>query len=133
MRPPLHDLAQVTQEFPWLVIVTRKDFCQVFIAHVAGDGFSDDLAEVGGQRQVAAFVELRLIEARPASVDPAAFYRATKNEHYVGVTVVGAAVAVFARGAAKLRHGDHDRVFAKIAEIGPEGRNRLREIGEHVG
>ena len=83
-------------------------------------GFADYLAEVGGQGEVAAFIELRLIEARPAAVDFASLDWAAQDEHHVGVAVVGAAIAVFARGASKLRHGDDDSVFAKIAEVCPE-------------
>src|SRR5580698_11253647 len=97
------------------------------------DSFANDLAEVCGEGQVAAFVELRLIEAGPASVDFPAFDRATEHEHDVGVTVVGAAIAVFAGGAAELRHGHDDGVFAEVAEISPKSRDRLREIAEHVG
>jgi len=46
--------------------------------------------------------------------------------------VIRPAVAVFARGAAKLRYRDYDRVFSEIAEIGPESRNRLRKVAEHI-
>ena len=109
-----------------------KTLRQVLVAHVAGDGFSNHLAEVRGQRQIAAFVELRLVKARPASVDFAALHRAAQNEHYVGVAVVGAAIAVLARRASELRHRDDDGVFAQIAEIDPERGERLREVAEHI-
>ena len=99
---------------------------------MAGDGFSNYLAEVRRQSEVAAFVELRLVEAGPAAVHLAALHRAAENEHHIGVAVVGAAVAVFARGASELRHGDDDGVFAEIAEIGPESGERLREVAEHI-
>src|SRR5580692_9295244 len=95
------------------------------------DSFANDLAEVCGERQVAAFVELRLIETRPASIDFPAFDRASKHKHDVGVAVVGAAIAIFAGGAAEFRHGHDDGVFAEVAEISPKSRDRLREIAEH--
>ena len=55
------------------------------------------------------------------------------SEHHVGVAVVGAAVSVFTRRAAEFGHRDHDRVFSQIAEVGPEGGDRLREVSQHVG
>src|ERR1700722_3396124 len=126
-------LPQHSQELSGLVFISRKDFCQILVAQVPRDGFADYLAKVGGEREVAAFVELRLIEPRPASVDFSAFHRTAENEHDVGVAVVGAAVSVFAHGAAKLRHADDDGIFAEIAKVGPEGRERLREFSKHVG
>ena len=48
------------------------------------------------------------------------------------MAVVGAAVAVFAGGAAEFGHGHYYRVFSEIAEVGPEGGDRLREIAEDV-
>src|SRR5579863_6109319 len=47
--------------------------------------------------------------------------------------MIGAAVAIFAGGAAEFRHRHYNRVFAEIAEIGPEGGNGLRKVAEHVG
>ncbi len=126
-------LAEIAQEFSRLILEARKDCREVFVSHVASDGLANHVPEVRGQGQVTAFIELGLIEAGPAAVDFAAFHRTAQDEHHVGVAVVGAAVAVFARGAAELRHGDDYRVFAEIAKIGPEGGERLREVGEHVG
>ena len=60
-------------------------------------------------------------------------HRASEDEHYVGVAVVGAAVAVFSGRAAEFGHGYYYRVFSQIAEVGPESGDRLREIAEHVG
>src|SRR5580693_6916546 len=85
---------------------------------------SQDLAEVCGYGQVAALVELGLIEAGPSPVDFAAFDWATHYEHNVGVA---------ASGAAELGHGHDDRIFGQIAEIGPECGERLRELVENVG
>ena len=99
---------------------------------MAGDGFSNYLAEVRRKSEVAAFVELRLVEARPAAVHLAALHRAAENEHYIRVTVIGAAVAVLARRASELRHRDDNGVFAEIAEIDPESGERLREVTQHI-
>src|ERR1700693_4009465 len=95
--------------------------------------FAHHSTEVSGYRQVAAFVELGLIEARPASVNLAAFHRTAHHKHYIRVAVVGAAVAVLASGAAELRHGDDHGIFGEVAEIDPEGTQRLREFAQHIG
>ncbi len=49
------------------------------------------------------------------------------------MAVVGASVAVFAGGAAEFGHGYYDCVFSEIAQVGPEGGYRLREISQDVG
>src|SRR5579864_6311725 len=49
------------------------------------------------------------------------------------MAVVGSAVPVFAGSAAELRHGDDDRIVGKVAEIDPEGGERLGEVAQHVG
>src|SRR3984893_19360964 len=89
--------------------------------------------EVCRHRQIAPLVYLQLIEARPAAIDVAALHRAAYHKHYVGVAVVGAAVAIFSRGAAEFGHGYYDCVFSEIAQVGPEGGDRLREISQDVG
>src|SRR6478736_5067926 len=83
--------SQDLQEFAGCV-ESREYSCQTVISHVADDGFSDDLAEVGGESQVATFVKLRLTEAGPAAINLAALQSASQDEHYVGVAVVGTAV-----------------------------------------
>ena len=99
---------------------------------MARNGLAQHAPEIGGEREVASFVELRWVEARPASVDPAAAHRSAEHEHDVGMPVVGAAIAVLAGGASELRHGDDHGVFRQGAEVDPEGGNGLREIAKHV-
>ena len=65
-------------------------------------GFAYYAAEVGGKREIAAFVKLRLIQTGPLAVDFAALHRASHHEHYIGVAVVGATITVFAGGATEL-------------------------------
>src|SRR6266852_9659286 len=96
------------------------------------DGFADDAAEVGRDCQVATFVELGLIESRPLAVYFTALHRTAHYEHHVGVTVVGAAVTVFAGGAAEFRHGDNHGVLGEIAKVNPEGGERLRKIAQDI-
>src|SRR5207248_239688 len=51
---------------------------------------------------------------------------------HVGVAMIGAAVAVFARGTAELRHRDYDGIFSEVSEVDPERAQRLREFAQHV-
>src|SRR5471030_1557447 len=53
--------------------------------------FAQYIAEVGSERQVAAFVELLFFQARPLAINLSAFDAAAHHEHAVGVAVVGAA------------------------------------------
>src|SRR3984893_2403802 len=89
--------------------------------------------EVCRHRQIAPLVYLQLIEARPAAIDVAALHRAAYHKHYVGVAVVGAAVAIFSCSAAEFGHGYYDCVFSEIAQVSPERGDRLREISQDVG
>ena len=59
-----------------------------------------------GDGKIAAFVELLGSETGPRAVDLAALGLTAKDEHDVGVTVIGAAGSVLASGAAKLTHSD---------------------------
>ncbi len=52
------------------------------------------------------------------------------GKHAVGVAVIGAAVAVFACGAAKFRHGNDGYVLAPVAQVQPERGEGLAEIGK---
>ncbi len=49
------------------------------------------------------------------------------------MAVVGAPIPILTGGTAELRHGDYDRIFGKIAEVYPEGAQRLRELPQHIG
>ena len=51
-------LTQQPQKLSRLIVEARKHGSEIFVAHVARDRFSDHLTEVGGQGQIAAFVEL---------------------------------------------------------------------------
>src|SRR5438094_8457483 len=103
------------------------------VAQVTGDQLSQDVAEIGGQCQVAAFVELFLFQAGPSAVNLAAFDAAPDYEHAVGMAVVGTAVTVFARRAAELRHGDYNHIRHAIAHIPPESVERGAVFAEKVG
>src|SRR6266853_2219731 len=99
-------------------------------AEMARRDLGEEVAEVGGDREVAALEELVPVEARPAAVDAAAANAAAEDEHRRRVTVVGAAVAVLRDGAAELRHRQRDDVRHPVAEILRERRERRAEVRE---
>src|SRR6516162_3924256 len=102
------------------------------VAQVPGDGFAKDSPKVRGQRQVSAFVKLRLVQSRPGSVNTATAYRAAEDEHDVGVAVIGSAVAVLAGRTPELGGCDQYRILGQRTQVNPEGGNCLREVAEHV-
>src|SRR5579859_1482115 len=87
-----------SQEILRGILEAGEDYVEVVVAHMTIDAFAQHAAEICCQSQVAVLVELFVFEARPMSVDLATFNRAAEHEHDVGVSVVGAAVAVLAGG-----------------------------------
>src|SRR6202453_4101333 len=102
----------------------------------AGDGemaradLREDVAEVGGDGEVAILEELVGRERGPVAVDAAALDRAAHGEEAGAVAVVSAAVAVLMHGAAELAHGDDDDIGHAIAEVLVQRGQRLREAAE---
>ena len=82
-----------------------------------GSGFGEDVAEIGGDGEVASFEALVVLQPGPAPVDAAAFHRSAEQQHRVAVAVVGAPVAVLRHGASKLGHRDDDGVGHKGAKL----------------
>ena len=97
-----------------------------------GEDFAQDGAVIRGDGQIAAFVKLACAEARPFCVDLAAFHRPAYHEHAVRVAVIGAAVAIFARSAAELRHADEDDILHAIAHILMKCRDSLPQIAQQI-
>ena len=93
----------------------------------------EDRAEVGGEGEIAAFVKLFLLQARPFAVDAAAFDVAADDEKRAGMSVVGATIPVLAGHAAELGHRHYHDVVHPIAEIGDEGGDGAGEIVETLG
>ena len=97
------------------------------------DDLTEDVAEVGGDGEIAPVVPLFDRKARPLAVHAAAAHAAANHQHRVAVAVIGPAVAVLIHGAAKLRHRQHDRVRHAIAEVGDERGDAAREVVEAAG
>src|SRR5260370_42442030 len=97
---------------------------------MARNDLAEHGAKIGGQLEVAPFIELLGTKPRPFAVDLAALYRTAHYKHAVGVPVIGAAITVFVRGAAEFGHGDHDDVVHAVAHILRKSRERLPEVSQ---
>src|SRR2546429_6586056 len=62
-----------------------------------GGQLAEDVSEVRRQRQVAAFVQLVALQARPVAVNFSAAHAVADNEHRIRVSVVGAAISILTR------------------------------------
>jgi hypothetical protein len=100
---------------------------------VTSQDLGEDGAKVGGEGEVAPFVQLLALEPGPPAVHLAALHLRADDEHRPRVAVVGAARAVLARHAPKLGHRqDHDVVHA-IAHVGDEGGNAVAKVTQSRG
>src|SRR5581483_4176380 len=91
------------QKISWITLVkAREHASQLLIAKMIGHSFTQHLAEIRGDGQIAPFIKLSLLQAGPAAVNLAAFHRPAQDKHYVGVAMVGAAIAVLPRRAPEL-------------------------------
>ncbi len=95
--------------------------------------FAEDVAEIGGDGEVAILEELVGRERGPVAVDFAALDRAAHGEEAGAVAVIGAAIAVLVHGAAELAHGDDDDIGHAVAEVLMQRGQRLREAAEPGG
>src|SRR5579872_7625746 len=124
---------QDVQEFARVVVEAREDGTQIAGPEVFGNDFAEDAAKVSGDGQVAILVELLVTHARPFGVNVAALHLSAHHEHGIRVTVVGAAVAVFVRGASEFRHADENDVVHLIAHVLMERSEALAEIAQQIG
>src|SRR5687767_12692736 len=94
---------------------------------------AEHVAEVRGDGEVAAFVELLAGQAGPIAVDLAAVDRSAHDEHAGRVSVVGAASSVFTDRTPELRHGQQHDIVHAIAEIVVERAHSARKLPEAIG
>ena len=94
-------LTQESEEVAGIIVKSRKDDTEAMVPNMPVNHLSQDGSKIGGQRQIAALIKLRLLEAGPPGVDLASLHRATQYEHHVGMTVVSSAGTVLARSAPK--------------------------------
>ena len=90
--------------------------------------FAKDIAKIGGNGQVAVFVEFLRRKARPFAEYSAAVHVTAHRKEASRVAVIGAAVAVLPDGAAKLAHGEDHNIAHAVAKIGVKRGQTLREL-----
>src|SRR5487761_2121834 len=73
--------------------VARKHRGDIAVAQLPRDQFSQHVAKIGGQVQVAILIELLGLQARPIAINLAALDAAAEGEHHVGVAMIRAAIA----------------------------------------
>src|SRR5690348_11833716 len=97
-----------------------------------GHNFAEDAAVIGGDREVAAVVELALTHSGPARVNFPAFDISAHQEHAIGMSVIDAAIPVFVRGASEFGHADEHDVAHAIAHILMKRGNSLPQLAEEI-
>src|SRR5205823_6144734 len=107
---------------------TRKHLHHVLCPHMIDEDFGEHVSEVGSEREIAAFIQLFGSKAGPSAIHLPAFDTATSHEETTGVSVIRAAGAILAHGAAELRHGENDDVMHPVAKVVVEGRETIPKI-----
>ena len=97
-----------------------------------GKNFAEHAAKIRGEGEVAAFVELMIVQAGPFTVNFSAAHVSAHHEHAIGVAVVRAAVAVFAAGAAEFAHADENDVLHAVAQVLMKRREALAQVAQQI-
>src|SRR6202041_2873230 len=121
-----------SQKFARIVGESREHFTEIATAEVLGHDFAEHAAVVGCHRQIASLVQLTIVHSRPARVHLSALDVAAHQQHAVGMTVIGAAVAVFMCRPAEFRHADEHDVSHAIAHILMERGDSLPQIAKQI-
>ena len=114
-----------SERFAWRK--SRKHSCGL-LTELTGYQLAEYVTEIRCDGEIAFFEELLRCEAGPSSVDLASIDGATQHHHHIAVTVIGATVPIFPRGAAELRHRDEDDVRHSIAHVFGKGREGVSEL-----
>src|SRR6185436_10726794 len=93
---------------------------------------AEDTPEICGQSKIAALVQLIVLQPWPIAIDLSAANCVTHDEHRIGVSVIGAAVAVLSYGATELRHRQDHNIIHPRAEVSVQSRNCLTELPQQV-
>ena len=102
-------------------------------AKVPGRGFGEEVADVGGDGEVAGLEEFFGSEAGPVAEDAAAADVPAEGEEAVAVTVIGAAVAILAGRPSEFAHRQQQHIAHAIAQIDIERGDPAGEVVEPPG
>src|SRR5690349_23880735 len=93
---------QISEKTRRRALESREHLFQPRIPEMLRDRLSQHSPKIRRNRQVASFIKLGLLQPGPRPIYPAALHRSSHDKHYVGMTVIGAAITVFAGRAAEL-------------------------------
>src|SRR4030095_3628187 len=99
---------------------------------MACEHFAAYRAEVGSQSEITSFVKRFRRQSRPAAVNLAAAHLPAHHEHDIGMSMIGAAVAVLARRATEFGHGENYNIVHAVAEIAIESGETASQFSEPV-
>ena len=102
-------------------------------SHVTEAGFGEEVAVVGGDGKVAAFVEFVIREARPVAEDAPAEDATAEGEEGRAVSVIGAAISILAGGATEFAHGEDEDIRHAGAHVAVEGSEAFGEFAQAGG
>src|ERR1700733_7087748 len=94
--------------------------------------FTQNLAEICGDRQIAVLIQLLGRHAWPLAVHLATFNGAAEHEHDICVPVIGSPRTVLLRRTPELGHGHEHYVLRVAAHIGPESGYALAEVAQAI-
>src|SRR6266550_2226484 len=120
--------SQQSQEFARVVVESVEDRVEPFHADVLGENLADYRAEVRGEREVAAVVELMVVQPGPFAVDLPALHVTAHEQHAIRVAMIGAAIAVFLSGAAEFAHSHEDDILHAVAHISMKRSQALAQV-----
>src|SRR5687767_12994721 len=93
---------------------------------------TEHVAEVGGQRKVASFVELIALQTRPASVNFSTTHTVAHHKHRIRVTVVRTTISILSHRPAKLRHRQHNHGVHTLAQVLVKRRDSRAELLQQI-
>src|ERR1700739_4212794 len=94
--------------------------------------FTQDLAEICGDCQIAVLIQLLGRHAWPLAIDFATFNGPAENEHDISVPVIGSTGTVLLRRTPELGHGYEDYILRVASHIGPESGDALAEVAQAI-
>src|SRR3954462_6297837 len=90
-----------------------------------GNQFSEHIAKIRSDREVASFIKLFRLESWPSAINFSAAYGTAEHHHHISMTVIGATISVFFCGTAEFGHRHQDDIGHAISHV-------LRECGKGI-
>src|SRR5690349_21990443 len=97
-----------------------------------GEDFAHYAAKIGGEHEVAAFVELVIVKTGPLPVNASAFHVSAHDEHAIRMAVISTSIPILFCGAAEFAHGYKHDVLHSIAHVLVKRGERLPQIPQKI-